>query len=602
MPLLTSNLRRTLAYFKPYRRRVALGMACALLSGVMEGAMPLGAKLFQEVFLPQGSAIAGAATGSLSWLKAYLPVWSIPLGIIAFTLVQGIFTYGAGYFNMWAGSKASADFKLDLYRKLTRLEIRFFENAHSGELLARFHNDVDNACNSLLDHLKLGVIRGFSALFYAGTLLVISWKLALAALVILGATFLPIGFIRKRLKRLSQQGLAAGADVAQAYHATHQGARLMSVYNLQERFTQRMARYLAQSRLVGIKSTQLLGWITPITHSLAGLGVGLVLLVGTLMIQSGELTFPNFSAFVGALLLLYTPIKTLGNTSVNLQQSFYAMERVFALLDTQPAILSAATPQPLAFEGLGSGLCFEGVSFAYTEGAPVLKAISLQLKTGQTMALVGASGSGKSSLVSLIPRFYDPTEGRLTLNGIDLREFPLEALRGRMAYVFQQNLLLAATLRENVTFQEEALTPTQEQRLRWALDQAYLSDWLATLPHGLETVLGDKGQGVSGGQLQRLAIARAFYAEAPLLIFDEATSALDTVSEKAIQQAMARLMQARTVVVIAHRLSTIQHADTIVVLHEGRLVEQGSHEALLRQGGLYQTLYQTQFLQPTPAL
>jgi ATP-binding cassette, subfamily B, bacterial MsbA len=605
-----NTYKRALAYYKPYWFRAVLGLAASMGVGAMDALMPLGVKFYMEAFLNQGQALNLQALplpqlqGHLQQLPlhqaqnwfgqfSHLPSWLIPLAIMLFTLVQGIFSYSASYLNTWVGSRVSMDLKTKLYSQLLHYEIGFFDKSNPGEVLVRFSGDVDAACANLIEQLKMSLTRGFSAITLTLTLLFISWKLALLALLVLSLTTLPLANIRRNLKGLAHKSVQLASDIGQRYVETFHGARLMTAYNLQETWLNRLQNTLNNNRHLALKGVQLTGWITPITHSLAGLGVGLVLLIGTSMIQSGELTFPNFSAFLASLLLLYTPVKSLGYLFVQVQSAILAMERVFSLFDRTPVIEDR--PEAISLNGplsdLGEGLRFENVTFAYSADRPVLNDVSFEVKTGQTVALVGSSGSGKTTIASLLPRFYDIQQGRILFDNKDIRHIKLADLRQQMAVVFQDNLMLQATLRDNLLLGRQRT----EADLWQALENAYLDTFVKSLPEGLETPIGDHGANLSGGQKQRIAIARAFLAHSPLIILDEATSALDSVSEKVVQQAMDKLMAHKTVLVIAHRLSTIKNADLILVMQEGRVHEQGRHEELLAHNGLYAHLYHTQY-------
>ena len=340
-----------------------------------------------------------------------------------------------------------------------------------------------------------------------------------------------------------------------------------------------------------IKMVQRTSWLSPLMHVIVSIGIGVAIGYGSHLILTKQITSGNFVSFITALILLYTPIKNLGNNFNAVQFSFMAIERIFNILDSKPKIVSKENA--IKLNSIQNDISFENVYFEYLKDKPVLKNINLEVKKGQTIAFVGNSGGGKSTIVSLIPRFYDIKSGSIKIDGVDLRDYTLESLRANISVVFQDNFLFSGTIKENILLGNE--NATQEQ-LQKAVEMAYLTDFVKDLKEGLDTQIGERGIRLSGGQKQRVAIARAFLKEAPIVILDEATSALDNKAEAIVQKAIENLMQDKTVFVIAHRLSTIRNADKIVVINQGEIVESGTHEELLNiNNGAYKTLYEMQF-------
>ncbi len=326
-------------------------------------------------------------------------------------------------------------------------------------------------------------------------------------------------------------------------------------------------------------------------HIIVSIGIGAVIGYGSYLIVNGTITSGNFVSFITALVMLYTPIKSIGKNYNAMQVSFMAIERVTEILEVKPTIVDKENAKEL--KNIKKEIIFDHVDFEYNEGIPVLKNINLKVKAGSTVALVGNSGGGKTTIVNLLPRFYDVAAGAIKIDGTDLRDLTLESLRDKIAVVFQDNFLFAGTLRSNIMLGKE--DATEEEVLR-AVKMAYLDDFVESLDNGLDTEIGERGALLSGGQRQRLAIARAFIKNAPVVILDEATSALDNKAEAVVQKAIDNLMQDRTVFVIAHRLSTVQNADNIVVINDGEIVETGTHEELLKiENGAYKALYNAQF-------
>ena len=326
-------------------------------------------------------------------------------------------------------------------------------------------------------------------------------------------------------------------------------------------------------------------------HVIVSIGIAVAIGYGSHLIMSNQITSGNFVSFITALILLYTPVKNIGNNLNAVQFSFFSIEKIFDVLDSTPEICDKPTAQKLS--GISSEIRFKDVNFEYVENVPVLKNINLDIKKGETIAFVGNSGGGKTTIVNLIPRFYDIKSGSITIDGIDIRDYTLESLRQNIAVVFQDNFLFSGTIRENILLGNETATDEDIQK---AVKMAYLDDFIESLQDGLNTVIGERGVLLSGGQKQRVAIARAFLKDSPIIILDEATSALDNKAEAVVQMAIDNLMKDKTVFVIAHRLSTIQNANKIVVINEGNIVEMGTHEELLQiEGGTYKSLYEMQF-------
>ena len=373
----------------------------------------------------------------------------------------------------------------------------------------------------------------------------------------------------------------------------------MAAYQLQDRQNKYFREQTWNSFNVNMSLYKRAGWMSPIMYLIASCGIATVLGFGTYLINSGQMTAGSFASFVTSLLLLYKPVKTLGNTLTHIQTLFVAMGRVFELFDLKPEIVDTQNARELT--GLNNSISFDHVYFEYLPNEPVIKDLNLVVPKNETLAIVGNSGGGKSTLVNLIPRFYDIKSGSIKIDGTDIREFTLNSLRKNISMVFQDNFLYSGTIRENIMMGN---FNASEDELRQAINMAHLSEMIQDLPDGLDTMLGERGLTLSGGQRQRVAIARAMLRNSPIVILDEATSALDNESEAIVQKAMDNLMQDRTVFIIAHRLSTIKNADRIAVINEGELVELGTHEQLMGiENGQYKNLYEMQFKkQETPVL
>ena len=514
----------------------------------------------------------------------------IPILIIVFSCLQSLLNYTATYLNTWVGRKIANDVKIDLFDKLMAYDASFFDKSTSGDIQFRFNNDVDLACNGLLSNLKLFTTRVFSSVSLIGVLFYNSWELALVAVVVLFGALYPLTTVRRRIKSVMDKTIFSGAAVMTHFNETFNGNRIVTSYNLYDYQGQRFRETLRSVFKLGIKMIQRTGLMSPLMHFIVSLGIAVVIWLGSYLIVHHEITAGNFVSFITALIMLYNPIKSIGNNYNSVQMALMAMERVFDLLEKKPAICNK--PDAVKLTAVNNGIEYRNVNFEYVRNKPVLKNINLNIKVGETVAFVGNSGGGKTTLVNLLPRFYDVKSGNVLIDGRDVRDIDLVSLRDKIAVVFQDNFLFAGTIRENILLGKEDATPEQIDK---AVKSACLDEFIRSLERGLDTQIGERGVLLSGGQKQRIAIARAFIKDAPVVILDEATSALDNKSEAVVQQAIENLMKDRTVLIIAHRLSTVRNADKIVVVNYGEIAEIGSHEQLInKENSIYASLYKTQ--------
>ena len=570
------NYSRILPYVKPYWFRAILAVIICIPIGALDAVIALALKPYMDLVMVE---------------KTVQSPWYIPFGIVAFTIIQGLLNYTAIYLNTWVGGKITNDLKMTLYKKLLTFETSFFDKRKSGDIVFRFNTDADTACAGLLDNMKVFVSRLFSSLSLVCVLFYNSWQLALIAVVVLGGAFLPLANIRKRIKAVMDKSVAAGATIITAFNESYSGNKTITSYNLAPYQEKKFKKLLGDLFGLKIKMIQRTSWLSPMMHVIVSVGIGLAIGYGSHLILTKQITSGNFVSFITALIMLYTPIKNLGNNFNAVQFSFMAIERVFGMLESKPAIREAENPVKL--ESLKSGIKFDNVCFEYVKDKPVLKNINLDVKQGETIALVGNSGGGKSTIVNLIPRFYDVKSGSISIDGTNIKDLSLQSLRENISVVFQDNFLFSGTIKENILLGKQDAT---DEEIQEALKMAYLDEFVSTLKDGLNTQIGERGILLSGGQKQRVAIARAFIKNAPIVILDEATSALDNKSEAIVQKAIDNLMVDKTVFVIAHRLSTIKNADRIAVINEGNLVELGNHDELMQiENGQYKTLYDMQF-------
>lgn len=567
------DYRQMWQYIKPYWGRALTAVLITIPVGALDAVIAWALKPYMDVMMIEKNANT---------------LW-IPLVIVGFSALQGVLTFSAMYLNTWVGRRIASDVKISLFEKLMRFDAGYFDANTSGNIIMRFNNDVEAACSGLLDNLKQFCTRFFSSISLIAVLFYNSWQLALIAVVILLGALFPLTFVRKRIKDINKKTVYTNAEIVTHYNEAFGGNRVISSYNLYDYENSRFGDALVRVFKLGMKMVQRTGMLSPLMHFIVSLGIALVIWTGSYLILSQQITAGNFVSFIAALILLYNPIKSIGNSFNSVQIALLAMERVFELMNFDAAVKNSADAVELKDV---RQIEYRNVYFEYLKNKPVLQNINLGIKQGETVALVGNSGGGKSTFASLLPRFYDTTSGAILINGRDIREYTLESLRNNISVVFQDNFLFSGTIRENILLGKENAT---EEELQKAVEMAYLNDFVPKLAKGLDTNIGERGVLLSGGQKQRIAIARAFLKNAPIVILDEATSALDNKSEAVVQRAIENLMKDRTVIVIAHRLSTVRHADKIVVINYGKIVESGSHDELLaKPDSIYGALYKAQ--------
>lgn len=574
--MFVKNYKRMWPYIKPVWFRALLTLLLAIPVGSMDALIAWAIKPYTDAVMVQQNLAAS---------------WYIPILIVGFTAVQGGLTYVLNYLNTWVGGKITNALKADLFKKLLTFETEFFTSKNSGEILIRFNSNADGACAGLLSNLKSFVQKFFTGLSLTVVLFINSWQLALVTTAILLFAFLPMASLKKRVAPVLNNAMAVLSTLTTKYNETYSGNRTIISYNLQKYQENRYMNVLNKNFDIQIKVFQRTRWLTPVMHIILSVGIALALWFGSHLILTGQLTPGGFVSFLTALILLYQPMKSIGNTYGSVIMSFWAIEVCFEMLDSVPKIVDRI--DAIEMPKIHQQIKFEDVSFNYIPDVPVLKNINLTVNRGETIAIVGNSGGGKTTMVNLLPRFYDVTSGAITVDGVDIRNFTLKSLRQNIGVVFQDNFLFDGTIRENIMIGNENATEEQLQR---AIKSAYLDGFLKTLKDGLDTQIGERGVLLSGGQRQRVAIARAFLKNAPILVLDEATSALDNKSEAVVQKAIENLMHDKTVFVIAHRLSTIRNASKIIVVNDGQIVESGTHNDLLKvECGAYKMLYDMQF-------
>ncbi len=566
---------RLLKYLKPYWRWVTLSIACLLLLTVLNLLPPL----FQRQIIDE---VVGE--GLLDRLPALI------LGLVGVYALARLLNFGEQYLRHVLGERFILDFRVLLYDYLQRLSVSFFENQQTGEIMSRITNDV-NALEDFVTHsvgfLIVDLLRlvGTAIILFA-----LDWQLALLTLLPVPVLAVAMRVFNTRVRPIYRQIRDRLGDINAELQDNISGIRVIQAFGQEryelDRFTRRSTRYY-EERVRGIRQ-----WATffPAMRFVASLGTAIVLGFGVSRVLGGALTLGGLVAFISYVTSFYEPINRLVQVDNIVQQAIAAGERVFELLDTVPEVEDA--PDAIELLAIQGAVAFEGVSFRYGTGDEVLRAVSFQMRPGQVVALVGPSGAGKTSIANLIPRFYDPVSGRVTVEGYDVKEVKLASLRRQIAVVLQDTFLFNGTVRDNVVYGQP---DASEDEMIAAAKAAYAHEFILNLPQGYDTEIGERGVKLSGGQKQRLALARAILTDPRILILDEATSSVDAEAEYLIQQALEKVLEGRTALVIAHRLSTIRHADKIIALEEGRIVEVGDHRQLLARGGLYSEMYRLQY-------
>lgn len=608
---------RVLRYLRPYKSRLAASIVCSLLFSVFSGlsiylTIPLLETLFgrNAATAPPAAGTAGSAGVLPGWLTGLREsiaaslrdlvftgsveqsLLNICLIIVAAFLLKNLFGYIQSNLMTFIEQAVVRDLRNDLYRHMHELPLAYFTNERTGNLISRVMNDV-NVVNSGISATFYTLIREpLLVIVYLGIALVLSWKLTLIAFVVFPLVLLVIAFIGRRVHRESGWVQERMAGLTTVLHETITGVKVVKAFGMEEFENRKFAEENSRFFHTVLKIARIRNLSSPSTEFLSALAGGAIIWYGGMQVLAHEsMRASEFLGFLFAIFQLMPPIKELSNVNNRVQEATAAGKRVFEILDTPPRITDTRDAKRLG--SFSSAVEFRDVSFVYDEGDTVLADINLSIRKGEVVAIVGPSGSGKSTLVDLVSRFYDPTGGSIAIDGVDLKHVQLRSLRALIGIVTQETVLFNDTVRNNIAY---GLADCPLEKIVDAARAANAHHFISEMPLGYESVIGERGVKISGGERQRLALARAILKNPPILILDEATSALDTESELLVQEAIERLMSGRTSIVIAHRLSTVQHADRIVVLERGRIVEMGRHKDLLNNaGGLYRKLYEMQF-------
>ena len=569
-------------YVRPYRTRFVAAFACsgfvALLSAVYAWIVK---PVLDGIFIEKNEEL----------------LLMLPLVLLGVALLKAVFSYGVGYLMAYVTNRVIADIRQELFQHLIRMPVGFHDTNTSGRLVSRVVNDVGLMASAASNVLKDIFQNALTFLAMVGVIVYQNWKLAGLAAIVIPLSALTMVRVGKRLRRLATSGQERMGDMSSTLQETLAGIRMVKAFGREEAEAERFKTYNGAFLATTLKSNQV--WSIGSSHMevIGVIGVAGIIWYGGYLVIHEVMTPGALFSFMAAMFMAYTPIRKLAGANNIIQQALAAAERVYDVMDLETE--QSKDHGTVALTGIRQGIEFQGLSLRYeSQTAPALAGVDLSIKSGEVVALVGGSGGGKTTLVSLLPRFYEPTEGRILLDGLPLASYTLRSLRTHIGIVSQEIVLFDDTISRNIAFGH---TGASQSTVEQAARAAYAHEFILRLPDGYETIIGERGVKLSGGERQRLAIARAILRDPPLLILDEATSALDTESERIVQLALTNLMKNRTTVVIAHRLSTIQNADRIVVLDRGTIVETGSHEELLRLGGTYQRLHAMQFQDVTSA-
>lgn len=609
------------AFFRFYREHlkrflplIAGGSVLLTLAGACQSAMIGIIQLIFSLLLRMGElpgktspvplehlgGVARALAVVKAWLAAHLPsaqtlqerIWILPALLVLVFLLKGVLTYAGTLVMVRSGIKATISLRERLFSHLLGQEPAFFQRHPVGELLQRCITDVGAVQGIASNQLADAVREITQAVVMLATVMYINWRLSLTLFIAGPLVVLPIKKLSQRIRRINHRNMEASSRLLQRLKEVFSNIRVVLGFAREPFEEERFRQQNQELFRLGMKSARVAAISHPIMELVGGLLLAILLYYATLQIRAGRMDGPRFFAYILALYTLYDPIRRLTKLNSELQVAQASLDRVYSVLDRPAEMVAAAAPRPVP--AVPRRLAFEEVRFAYEgrSGAnEVLKGIRLEVNQGETVALVGGSGGGKTTVVNLVPRFFDPTGGRVTLDGVDLREFDVRELRQRIGIVTQETLLFMDSVHDNIAYGK----PAAREQVIEAARKAHAHDFIMGLRQGYDTPLAETGSTLSGGQRQRLAIARALLQDPPILILDEATSALDTESERAVQDALEVLMKDRTTLVIAHRLSTIQRATRICVLRQGRIVEMGTHEQLLDRHGEYERLHNLQF-------
>jgi subfamily B ATP-binding cassette protein MsbA len=566
--------KRLIKLAKPHLPKFILAMLCMLVVGGLTSALAFLVKpVLDDIFMKKNAAM-------LKW---------IPIAVVAIYMLKGLCTYVQTILMNFIGQRVVADIRNRLYQVIQTQSMSFFTKNQTGILMSRITNDVNSMQGAVSEAVTSLLKDSFTLICLMFVIFYRDWQLALVAMVIFPVTIYPIATFGRKIRKLATRTQVTMGSLTTLLQETISGARIVKAFGREDYESSRFSRENENLLKLTLKSVTISAVSSPFMEFLGGVGIAAIIFYGGYQVIQGVSTPGTFFSFLAALILLYEPIKRLTNVNNTIQQGIAGAQRVFSIIDAVPEIRNK--PEAIPLPAISKAIDIRNVTFRY-EDTPVLKQINLTVRAGEAVAFVGMSGGGKTTLVNLIPRFYDVSEGQILIDGRDIRDVTMESLRAQIGIVTQQTILFNDTVRNNIIYGD--IEKTEADVIR-AAKAANAHHFIVNLPEGYDTVIGEQGTKLSGGERQRISIARALLKDAPILVLDEATSSLDTEAEIEVQEALENLMKGRTTLVIAHRLSTIRNADRIVVLVNGEIVEEGTHEALLDKKGEYFRLYQMQF-------
>jgi len=571
-----SIYKRMLEYVRPYSLRLLIAMAFMVVISALQGAIAFLVKpVLDDIFIKKDASM-------LSF---------IPIVILAVFILRAVFEFLQAYMMSGVGQRVIRDIREHLYRHLQSLSLSFFSRNPTGVLMSRVMSDVWLMQGAITD-AATGLIKDcFTGFFLVCIVFYRDWKMALVSMVVFPLAFWPIARFGRKLRRTSLRTQEVMGGLTSHLQETISGAKLVKAFGAEEYETERFASINAALFRLNMKIVKVQSIASPLSGTFGGIGAAAVIFYGGYSVVRGDSTPGNFFSFMTALFMAYEPIKRLSRINNVIQQGIAAATRVFEVLDTMPEVEEKENAPSLPT--VAHDVEFEHVDFRYhTDGEYILKDIGLRVPAGNMVAIVGSSGAGKTTLVDLIPRFYDPQNGAIRIDGVDIRDVSLSSLRSQIGIVSQHTILFNDTVRANISY---GMPDAPMEKIEEAARLANAHGFISKMREGYDTEIGEQGLKLSGGERQRMAIARALLKDAPILILDEATSALDSESEAIVQEALDTLMRGRTTFVIAHRLSTVRNADMVLVVEEGRIVERGSHEELLSTETRYRSFYLKQF-------
>lgn len=591
-----SEIRRLLPYIRPHLLLLALSLILLVGSGILDALI---ITLLGPIFNQMSPAAGQIAADKFDFLQSWLSLHGddrflrIAAFLVLFSLLKGFFLYAAEYMMSFTGQKVVAGLRKDLNRHLLSQSMAFFARNPTGKLMARVITDTERLQETVSKTMTDFCRQVILLLLFLCLVFYIDWKLSLLSFLIAPLVLSITVRLGRRIRSVSLRSQENLSDISHTLQESISGQKIVQTFGMESHEESRFNQLVERLVGVNLKVARISALSSPLMEFIGYVAFVPFLLYANFQINRG-FTVGAFVVFVAALFRLYEPVRKLSRMHLHFQQASASAQRVFEILDQAPEIRDH--PDALPLPPFSGSIDFERVAFSYPGNRqPVLNGIDLRIQKAEIVALVGASGAGKTSLVSLIPRFYDVRRGAVRIDGIDIRNVTLRSLRSQISMVTQETFLFNDSIRNNIAYGRQDCSMTEIEE---AAKSAFIHEFVVSLPRGYEERIGERGHRLSGGQRQRIAIARAVLKKAPILILDEATSSLDTESERLVQMALENLMRNCTTVVIAHRLSTIRLADRIVVMKEGRIVEEGNHETLMRRSGVYQKLYELQFSDP----